>query len=51
MTIRPLVSHLADSRFVERTSTLLLLGTLWSLLAVCVGAALSYDILYWFGVV
>jgi hypothetical protein len=47
MTIRPVVSHLADSRFVERTSTALLLGILWSSLAVCIVAALSYDILYW----
>jgi hypothetical protein len=51
MAIRSIVSHLADSRFVERTSTVLLLGILWSSLAVCVGAALSYDILYWFGAV
>jgi hypothetical protein len=49
MTIRPVVSHLADSRVVERTSTVLLLGILWSSLAVCIVAALSYDILYWFG--
>ena len=49
MTIRPVVAHLADKRFVERTSTLLLLGILWSSLAVCIVAALSYDILYWFG--
>jgi hypothetical protein len=47
MTIRPVVSLLADSRFVERTSTVLLLGILWSSLAVCIVAALSYDILYW----
>jgi hypothetical protein len=49
MTIRPVVVHLADKRFVERTSTVLLLGILWSSLAVCIVAALSYDILYWFG--
>jgi hypothetical protein len=49
MTIRPVVSHFADSRFVERTSTVLLLGILWSSLAVCIIAALSCDILYWFG--
>ena len=48
MTIRPVVSHL-DSRVVERTSTVLLLGIFWSSLAVCVLAALSYDVLYWFG--
>ena len=49
MTVRPVVSHFADSRFVGRTSTMLLLGILWSSLAVCVLAALSYDIVYWFG--
>ena len=49
MTIRPFVSHLAESRFVERTSTVVLLGILWSSLAVCIVAALSYDILYWLG--
>ena len=49
MTIRPAVSHFVDSRFVERTSTVLLLGIFWSSLAVCVLAALSYDVLHWFG--
>jgi hypothetical protein len=49
MTIRPVVAHLADNQFVERTSTVLLLGIFWSSLAVCVLAALSYDVLYWFG--
>jgi hypothetical protein len=44
MTIRPIVWHLLDKRFVERTSTVLL----WSSLAVCVLAALSYEIVYWF---
>jgi hypothetical protein len=51
MSLGPIVSHLVDSEFVERTSTVLLLGILWSSLAVCVGAALSYDILYWFAAV
>ena len=49
MTIRPIVSHLVHRRFVERTSTVLLLGILWSSLAVCVLAALSYGIVYWLG--
>ena len=49
MIIRPVVAHLADKPFVERTSTMLLLGIFWSSLAVCVLAALSYDVLYWFG--
>jgi hypothetical protein len=44
MAIRPTVSHLLDKRFVERTSTMIL----WSSLAVCVLAALSYEIVYWF---
>ena len=48
MTIRPVVSHLADSRVVERTSTVLLLGIFWSSLAVCVLAALFYGIASWF---
>jgi hypothetical protein len=43
MTIRPIVWHLLD-KSVERTSTVLL----WSSLAVCVLAALSYEIVYWF---
>jgi hypothetical protein len=29
MTIRPIVSHLLDKTFVERASTMLLLGILW----------------------
>jgi hypothetical protein len=33
MTIRASVSHLLDKRFVERSSTLLLLGIFWSSLA------------------
>jgi hypothetical protein len=45
-----IVAHLADKRFVERANTVLLLGILWSALAVCVLGALSYDIAYWFGV-
>jgi hypothetical protein len=43
------VAHLVDKRFVQRANTLLLLGILWSALAVCVLGALSYDIGYWFG--
>jgi len=48
MTIHPIVSHLVDKRFIERANTVLLLGILWSALAVCVLGALSYDIAYWF---
>jgi hypothetical protein len=43
------LTHLTDKRFVERASTALLLGILWSSLWVCVLGALSYDIAYWFG--
>jgi hypothetical protein len=48
MTIRASVSHLLDKRFVERSSTLLLLGIFWSSLAVCVLASLAYEMVYWF---
>jgi hypothetical protein len=48
MTIRPIVSHLLDKTLIERTSTMLLLGILWSSLAICILGALSYDIVYWF---
>jgi hypothetical protein len=34
--------------FVERATTVLLLGILWSGLAACILGALSYDIAYWF---
>jgi hypothetical protein len=43
-----MVAHLVDKRFVERANTVLLLGILWSGLAICVLGALSYDIAYWF---
>jgi hypothetical protein len=48
MTVRSVVSQLVDKSFVERTSTVLLLGILWSSLAICVLGALSYDIVSWF---
>ena len=48
MTIRPILSHPLDKRFVEHASTVLLLGIFWSSLAVCVLASLSYEIVYWF---
>ena len=44
-----IVAHLVDKRFVERANTMLLLGILWSGLAICVLGALSYDIARWFG--
>jgi len=43
------VARLIDKRFIERAHTMLLLGILWSALALCVLGALSYDIAYWFG--
>ena len=41
-------AHIADKSFVERATTVLLLGILWSALAACILGALSYDIAYWF---
>ena len=35
-------------RLLERANTVLLLGILWSALAVCVIGALSYDMANWF---
>jgi hypothetical protein len=36
-----------DKEFVERANTVLLLGILWTGLAVCIIGALAYDIAYW----
>jgi hypothetical protein len=47
MTIRPVVSGRLDEKFVERASTVLLRGILWSSLAICVLAALFYGIASW----
>ena len=47
MTIQAIVSHLVDKRVVERARTVLLLGILWSALALCVLGPLSYDIADW----
>ena len=44
-----IMAHLVDKRLVERANTMLLLGILWSALALCVLGALSYDIAHWFG--
>jgi hypothetical protein len=41
-------AHIADRSFVERATTVLLLGILWSGLAACILGALSYDIARWF---
>ena len=42
------MAHLVDKRLVERANTMLVLGILWSGLALCVLGALSYDIAHWF---
>ena len=42
------MAHLVDKRLVERANTMLLLGILWSALALCVLGALSYGIAHWF---
>jgi len=44
-----IMAHLVGKRFGERANTMLVLGILWSALAVCVLGALSYDIAHWFG--
>jgi hypothetical protein len=43
-----IMANLVDKNFVGRANTVLLLGILWSGLAVCVLGALFYDIAYWF---
>jgi hypothetical protein len=48
MTIPPVVSRRLEDKFVERASTVLLRGILWSSLAICVLAALFYGIAAWF---
>jgi hypothetical protein len=44
-----IMAHLVGKSFAERANTALVLGILWSALAVCVLGALSYDIAHWFG--
>jgi hypothetical protein len=41
-------THLTHESFVERATTVLVLGVLWSGLAACILGALSYDIAHWF---
>jgi hypothetical protein len=48
MTIRPVASRRLGETFVERASTVLLRGILWSSLAICVLAALLHVIASWF---
>ncbi len=43
-----MVTFLVSKRLLERANALFL-GVLWSAFAVCVVAALSYDVLYWLG--
>jgi hypothetical protein len=49
VTIQAIASYLIDKRVVERANTVLLLGILWSALALCVLGAPSYDIADWLG--
>jgi len=42
-----IMAHLFDRNLVQRANTALLLGTLWPALAMCVLAALAYDIRFW----
>ena len=42
------MAFLVSKRLLERANALFL-GVLWSALAVCLIAALSYDVLYWMG--
>jgi hypothetical protein len=39
---------LIDKNLIERVNSILVLGTLWAALAICVLGALAYDISYWF---
>ena len=39
---------LVGKRLIEHVNALLL-GILWSAFAICVVAALSYDVIYWLG--
>jgi len=41
------MAHLVDKHFLERANAVLLLSVLWGGLAVCVIAALAYDIGHW----
>jgi hypothetical protein len=43
------MAHLVDKHFLERANEVLLLGTLWGALAVCVIAATIYDVVLWLG--
>ena len=42
------MAHLLDKHLIERASADLLLSLLWGGLAVCVVAALVYDVTRWF---
>jgi hypothetical protein len=42
------MSDSIDKNLIERVNSILLLGTLWAALAICVLGALVYDISYWF---
>jgi hypothetical protein len=42
-----IMAHLFERNLVERVNTAMLLGTLWTALAMCLLAALAYDIRFW----
>lgn len=41
------MAHLFERNLVERVNTAMLLGTLWTALAMCLLTALAYDIRFW----
>jgi hypothetical protein len=43
------MAHLVDRHLVERANTALMLSILWGGLAVCVIAAMIYDVAFWLG--
>ena len=43
-----MTSDSIDKNLIERVNSILLLGTLWAALAICVLGARAYDISYWF---
>ena len=43
------MAHLVNRHFLQRANTILILGILWSGLAVCVLGALAFDVALWLG--
>ena len=48
IAMEAMMSRLLDKNFLERAHEVLLLGILWSGLAVCTLGAVTYDIANWF---